>query len=165
MRWYRAAAAQGHAEALNNLGSMYERGRGVRSDLRAAAGWYRRAAEGGDATGQFNLGLLYESGRGVPKDEREAARWLQAAADQGLPEALARLGGYHATGRGGLARSATTAAESYYRAGLAYLQRDRKDGTLRCVEAIRALEKEGGLALPHSALDEQLLKALSGFSP
>ena len=162
MRWYRAAAAQGHAEAQNNLGSMYERGRGVRSDLQEAARWYRKAADGGDATGQFNLGLLYESGRGVPRDEREAARWLQAAADQGWPDALVRVAGYQAEGRGGIARSATAAAESFYRAGLGYLQQDRADGAHRCVEALQALEREGGLDPPHAALDEQLLAALSG---
>jgi TPR repeat protein len=141
---------------------MHEHGRGVREDPEEAARWYRKAAEGGDAMGQFNLALLCESGRGVSADEREAARWLQAAAEQGFADALERLGGYRAAGRGGLPRDATAAAETYYRAGLAYLQQDREDGARRCVEALRALEREGGLTPPHTTLAERLATALAG---
>jgi TPR repeat protein len=98
----------------------------------------------------------------VRADEREAARWLQAAAGQGFADALERLAGYQAAGRGGLSPDATAAADIYYRAGLAYLQQDRKDGARRCLEALRALEKEGSLAPPHATLAERLAAALAG---
>jgi TPR repeat protein len=128
VRWYRAAAEQGHRDARNNLGSMYEQGRGVGKDLGQAARLYRAAAEAGDAAAQLNL---------------------------------ARLAGCQAEGRGGIARSAAAAADSYYRAGLAYLREGRKDEARRCAEALRRLEKEGDESDSPTALAERLLAALA----
>src|SRR5438067_12457513 len=50
IRWYRRAADQGHAGALNNLGAMYAHGWGVPQDAAKAATWYREAAELGLVT-------------------------------------------------------------------------------------------------------------------
>jgi hypothetical protein len=52
MRWYRAAAEQGLAEAKNNIGVMYQDGLGVEHDFAKAANWYRAAADQGDINGQ-----------------------------------------------------------------------------------------------------------------
>jgi TPR repeat protein len=43
-KWYRLAADQGHAEAQNNLGSLYANGRGVPRDDVAAYMWFALAA-------------------------------------------------------------------------------------------------------------------------
>jgi Sel1 repeat len=45
--WYRKAADQGNALAQNNLGWMYENGRGMARDDAQAAAWYRKAADQG----------------------------------------------------------------------------------------------------------------------
>jgi tetratricopeptide (TPR) repeat protein len=58
VRWYRKAAEAGHAAAMNNLGVMYERGRGVTQDDGEAVRWYRKAAEAGDETARENLQRL-----------------------------------------------------------------------------------------------------------
>jgi TPR repeat protein len=76
---YRRAARQGSHLAMNNLGAMFERGRGVPQDAVEAAHWYRRAADLGSPVGMTNLGRLHESGRGVEQDFGEAARWYRAA--------------------------------------------------------------------------------------
>jgi TPR repeat protein len=47
MRFYRLAAAQGHANAQFNLGIMFENGRGVAQDRAEAIQWYRLAAAQG----------------------------------------------------------------------------------------------------------------------
>ena len=60
--WYRRAANRGHARAANNLGLLYDKGRGVDRDLSEAAGWYRVAADLGLATGQYNLARAYDLG-------------------------------------------------------------------------------------------------------
>jgi len=49
VEWYRKAAEQGHANAQNNLGYMYECGFGVDRSYSTAVGWYRIAAEQGYA--------------------------------------------------------------------------------------------------------------------
>ena len=92
IRWFRLAAQQDDASAMNALGAMYATGRGVASDDTEAAKWYRRAAERGDPVGQRALALAYRTGKGVPRDEAEALRWLRLAADQGDVPALRWLG-------------------------------------------------------------------------
>ena len=47
MRWFRAAADQGHAEAQNQLGVAYAEGDGVERDDMEAVRWYRADAAGG----------------------------------------------------------------------------------------------------------------------
>jgi hypothetical protein len=43
---------------MNNLGRMYERGRGVPADLEQAVAWYRKAAAAGDEKARENLKRL-----------------------------------------------------------------------------------------------------------
>ena len=69
---------QGDAQAQNNLGVMYENGRGVPQDYDEAVKWYRLAAAQGDADAQNNLGVMYENGRGVPQDNEEASQVVSA---------------------------------------------------------------------------------------
>ena len=49
VRWFLAAAEQGHAWAQNNLGVMYANGQGVPQDYIQAQMWYNLAAS--DLTG------------------------------------------------------------------------------------------------------------------
>jgi hypothetical protein len=79
----RDAAEQGIAEAQNELGSIYEDGRGVPQDYSQSLYWYRKAAEQGYATAQFKLAYMYEYGRGVSQDYSQALFWYRKAAEQG----------------------------------------------------------------------------------
>ncbi|MFL1463622.1 tetratricopeptide repeat protein [Roseococcus sp. DSY-14] len=79
LRWYRAAAAQGHAKALNMLGRFAEEGWATPRDPAAARDLYRRAAEGGDFRGACNHAqALREQG-----DRAGAAHWFARAAATG----------------------------------------------------------------------------------
>ena len=89
--WYRKAAGQGHAQAQNNLGTMFVNGQGVPQDYHSAADWFCKAAARGDVEGQYNLGLMYENGTGVPQDQHAAMTWYRAAANQGHTAAEARV--------------------------------------------------------------------------
>jgi hypothetical protein len=80
MHWYHKAAEQGYAVAQNNMGAMYEQGRGVAQDYAAAARWYRKAAEQGLAVAQLSIGGLYEQGHGVAQDAVQALMWVTLAA-------------------------------------------------------------------------------------
>lgn len=80
MRLWRPLAEQGIARAQNNLGVLYENGRGVRPDINEALRWYRLAAQQNYGGAQNNLGLIYALGRGVPRDPVLAYMWLDFAA-------------------------------------------------------------------------------------
>ena len=77
------AAEQGYASAQNNLGVMYNDGRGVPQNYAEAVKWYRLAAEQGYALAQFGLGVMYHEGRGVPQNGVMAYVWESLAAAQG----------------------------------------------------------------------------------
>lgn len=49
----------------NNLGWMYENGRGLAQDDRQAVAWYQKAADQCLALAQYNLDVMYKEGRGV----------------------------------------------------------------------------------------------------
>ena len=55
MRSWRLAAAQGHADAQNNLGYMFEKGQGAAQDKAEAVRLYRLAAAQGHAGAQLKL--------------------------------------------------------------------------------------------------------------
>src|SRR5262249_23515822 len=81
MRLWRPLAEQGDARAQNNLGVLYENGKGVPQDINEAVKWYRLAAEQGYAGSQNNLGLIYAIGRGgVARDPLHAYMWFSLAA-------------------------------------------------------------------------------------
>ena len=91
MGWYQKGAAGGDLFAQNNLGEMYERGRGVRKDDKLARQWYGRAAEAGFGAGQFNYARLLLAGTGGPVDREGALQWLQKAERNGVGQAKAAL--------------------------------------------------------------------------
>jgi TPR repeat protein len=83
LRWYRAAAEQGLAEAQERLGSMYAGGWGVLQDYTEAVQWYRASAEQGNDEGLLDLGEMYASGQGVPQDYIQAHMWFNLAGASG----------------------------------------------------------------------------------
>jgi TPR repeat protein len=56
--WYEKAAAAGIAQAMLNLGLMYESGDGVAADVAAARQWYEKAAVAGDSDAAAQLSRL-----------------------------------------------------------------------------------------------------------
>ena len=90
-RLYSLAAAQGHANAQNNLGDMFEHGQGVAQDYAEAVRLYSLAAAQGFVDAQNNLGYMFETGQGVAPDRAEAIRWYRLAAAQGDADAAAAL--------------------------------------------------------------------------
>ncbi len=81
-RMFSELAADGHPDAQNLLGVMYENSDGVALDFAKAASWYEKAARQGHAEAQLNLGVLFENGEGVPRSEERAAyrKWTIACA-------------------------------------------------------------------------------------
>ena len=100
LRWSRAAAEQGIADAQANTGLIYARGIGCERDYREARRWYQLAAEQGSAAAELGLGILYANGHGVEKDLATAAGWYEKAAEKGNAAAQVALGLMYLSGQG-----------------------------------------------------------------
>ena len=98
--WFRKAAKNNDAAALDNLGWMYEHGLGTTADLPAAARYYRASADKGHSQAQWNLGRMYAETPWGRYDNTEAVRWYRRAAKSGHREAQYRLGLAYLQGMG-----------------------------------------------------------------
>lgn len=108
-------ASKGDAQAMNNLGALYDQGLGVEPDLGRAFHWFAESANAGNPSGMNNYGRMLEQGRAVPPNPEEAARWFDKAARQGQPEAQFNLGFLYEHGRG-VPKDLQAAAAWYSRA-------------------------------------------------
>jgi TPR repeat protein len=97
---YEWAADKGDANAMFNLGFLYERGFGVAQDYAKAREWYEKAADKGDTGAMYGLGWLYRDGQGVAQNYPKAREWFQRAADRGNTGAMVRLGVLYRDGQG-----------------------------------------------------------------
>ena len=88
MRWFRAAAEQGHPLGQYNLGFMFVNGDGTDSDPAEALKWFRLAAKQGESSAQNSLGVMYMDGDGVEQDNCEACAWFIVAANAGNSDAV-----------------------------------------------------------------------------
>jgi TPR repeat protein len=84
LKWYRAAAVQGHAEAQITLSEIYHDGVGVTKSKSESLKWLEAAVAQGDARAQVLLGLKHEIGEDVPRNYQEAVRLYQMAAESGF---------------------------------------------------------------------------------
>ena len=105
LRLWRPLATQGDAEAQQNLGRMYEIGRGVPKDKAQAILWYRKAAEQDNAAAQYRLGMTYIYGQKPTADDIVVGlSWFEKAADQGYVDAQQSLGEIYEFGNSGVRR-------------------------------------------------------------
>jgi TPR repeat protein len=88
---YRKAADMGNADAMCNLGFMYEKGHGVPQDYKKAGEFYRMAIEKGNATAMSNLGEFYRDGFGVKQDFAKAEELISQSLAKGFKGAEAEL--------------------------------------------------------------------------
>lgn len=91
VEYYRQAADQGFAPAINNLADKYEKGLGVRQDLNQAYALYQQAAGQNIAAAQWSLALMYLNGEPVEKDQVQAKYYLEIALENGWENAATIL--------------------------------------------------------------------------
>lgn len=89
--WYRQAAAQNHARALDKLGVHLQGGIGAERDLKAAFNLFKRAAEQDHISAQHHLGNCFEKGLGCEIDFAKATFWFEKAALAGCRNSHERL--------------------------------------------------------------------------
>lgn len=94
------AAGQGDAQAMRELGYMYENGCGVNSDYLSALEWYEKAAECGDAGAIYSIGRFYNQGYVVARNTEKALEWYDLSYRTGNAEAAYAMGVIYETGDG-----------------------------------------------------------------
>ena len=92
VKWYALAAKKGYTDAQNDLGVMYEKGRGVKQNYKTALKWYSLAAKQGEPVSQHNLAVMYENGQGIKQSYKSAIKWYTLAAKQGYVDSQNNLG-------------------------------------------------------------------------
>lgn len=100
IKWYSAAAENGHGHAAYRLGKFYADGISIPQDYNAALKWFHRAAELENKYAYFALGKAYFDGTGTVKDYSKSATWFQKASDDGFPFASYRLAAMYRLGIG-----------------------------------------------------------------
>ena len=93
--WYEKAIEKGDVDSINNLGWMYENGKGVTQDYEKAIELYKLAADDGEDYAMNNLGSIYENGYcGQEVNLEEALKWYKLAAEKnhdGAQESVERV--------------------------------------------------------------------------
>lgn len=108
--FYRQAAERGDAESAYELGSLYDRGQGVRPDAAQRNAWWRKAADLNYAPALLALAEMARAGDGMPKSEQAAVDYYRRAAERGSGPAAAQYARALRDGSG-VARDATLAWE------------------------------------------------------
>jgi TPR repeat protein len=96
-------ADEGDAWAQEQLGYLYNVGKGVTKDYVQAKTWYEKSAKQLNNTSLIRLATLYYNGRGVEKDREKALRYYIAAApfvSRSFTWVLRRLGFMYLEGNG-----------------------------------------------------------------
>ncbi len=83
LKYLKRAAYTGQADALYQLGELYEQGVWVPKDYKSAFGFYLMGALKGNMKAQYRVGHFYFKGQGVPQDFENGVKWLSRAARQG----------------------------------------------------------------------------------
>ena len=122
-----SAARAGLAPAQFRLGSLYEKGIGVRKDLDKAKRSYIAAASQGNAKAMHNLAVLDADGGGKGANYKSASIWFRKAADRGVADSQFNLGILYARGIG----VEQNLAESFKWFSLAAAQGDADAGRKR----------------------------------
>jgi hypothetical protein len=91
-------AGSGDADAMYQLGLLYQSGRGVTADQGQAQQWLEQAARAGNAYAQYALALLYRRQDNNALNQ-QSVNWQQKAAQQGYAEAQYGLGMLYANGQ------------------------------------------------------------------
>lgn len=130
---FRSSAELGNAEAMINLGGLFENGQGVQKEYTLAMNWYRKAADLYNPVAFNSIAYLYQNGYGVERNYAEAMIWFRKSADKGNLIAFIAVGWLYEQGGFGVEKDFQQAmrwyliaadqgnAEAMYKIGTLYI--------------------------------------------
>lgn len=89
---YKKAIDSRVPNAMFNLGTCYQLGRGVPVDMKTPFKWYLRAAEHGHLNAMHNVGFSCQSGIGTSQNLEQAVEWYGKPASFGKCDSQSNLG-------------------------------------------------------------------------
>ena len=96
----RYKAEQGDANFQYVYGVCYEKGWGVKQDMKQALEWYQKAAKQDNGPAYNSIGNIYRNGNGVTADPNQAFEWYQKGANAKDAQAMLNLGNCYFYGMG-----------------------------------------------------------------
>ena len=81
--------------ALHHVAVCYEKGTGVKENLKAAKKFYEEGARRGYPASQYELGIRYRNGIGCEASDSLSIVWLNRASLQNEPRAMTEMAKYH----------------------------------------------------------------------
>ncbi|MBU3537931.1 tetratricopeptide repeat protein [Polynucleobacter sp. UK-Gri1-W3] len=152
-KFFKLAADQGNAGAMNNLAAFYMNGLGVSRDYSQGIKWLKMAGENGFVSAQVNLGQIYSKGEyDQKKDYPQALKWFKMAAAQGDPRGEFLLGLMYWDGLG--TRKNLEEAKKLLNAAVKHGEKDAKD-------ALIELERESSQRKTSSSSVDPIKEILS----
>ncbi|MFK5915075.1 MAG: tetratricopeptide repeat protein [Woeseiaceae bacterium] len=94
------SAKSGKISAMYGVAKLYERGRGVNTNVVQAAAWYQKAADAGYITATARLGIMYFEGRGVKQNYAKSLVLLRKAVKGNVASAQHQLANMYELGTG-----------------------------------------------------------------
>ena len=88
---YKKGMELGDPSSMNQLGAMYDTGKGVATNKKLAFEYYQMGALKGFDMAQFNVGACYYSGLYVNQSNTKAREWFNRAAVHGFEAAIKQL--------------------------------------------------------------------------
>jgi localization factor PodJL len=108
----KAKAESGDPTAQTELGWVYQKGTGVKPDMKEAVKWFQKAADQDYPAGLSALGEMTQAGQGVKANPARAAKLYRTAAEKGNAEGQYNLAYLYEQGIG-VEKSETNAAKWY----------------------------------------------------
>lgn len=145
LSFYKKAADQGDAGALNDIGTSFAEGYGgLKSDFDEAVRYYLKAIEGGSLTAYDNLGTHYETGMGgkFPDkvDLKRALYYYQLGARERCPKCAYNLANAYEEGLNIEVDQSLKKAEKYYKYALRLADDGNDTATAgKCVKDLLAM--------------------------
>ena len=93
--YYRMAAQQGHSEAQNSLGSIFQ----AEKNYVEAKSWYELAVAQNHPMATNSLGQLHDLGLGVPQDRNKGFELYSRSADLGHARAMWNIANMYGAGQ------------------------------------------------------------------
>jgi TPR repeat protein len=98
--WYEEAVKFRHPAAMNNLGMLYEQGKGVAKNDQVAARLYQQSANAGYVPGMHHLACCFSDGTGVKRDDKAAVHWFERAVARNCAVSMTGLAILYMKGQG-----------------------------------------------------------------
>lgn len=84
--WFEKLANDGDEGGLNMMGEAYEKGIGVKKNLKEAKEYYKKAAYKGEVNSINKLIEFYKKGLGGPADKIKSIAWLKVESSMEIPD-------------------------------------------------------------------------------